>query len=272
MSSQAFPRLCTPGVAITDCPDPECESALAQAVRDNDMPTHDGWIQTYSGGQFWPCQPRAEDVRLEDIAHALSLKARYEGHTKRHYSVALHSICCCLHAPDHLRLAALLHDASEAYMPDVARPTKVQWGAVVKDTEALLHQAVYDAFGLGYMLPLDPQIKVIDNRMLVTERRDLMNRCTLKWGNWAEQFPAYDEVLTYQPMMLTKGRFIRHFFLQYHLEISNRDSQFWQYNTPQRANQLFRQFHEAVNNCGKAENIFGYHDPNEQWEAVQAID
>ena len=50
------------------------------------------WILTYSGIEFWPLDPRPEDVRIEDIAHALSMQCRFAGHCDRFYSVAEHSI------------------------------------------------------------------------------------------------------------------------------------------------------------------------------------
>lgn len=34
------------------------------------------WIQTYKGIDFYPFDPRPEDVDIEDIAHALSLQCR----------------------------------------------------------------------------------------------------------------------------------------------------------------------------------------------------
>ena len=37
-------------------------------------------IATYSGVEFFPLSPRVEDIRLFDIAHALSMKCRYTGH------------------------------------------------------------------------------------------------------------------------------------------------------------------------------------------------
>jgi hypothetical protein len=39
------------------------------------------WIQTASGKQFWPFDPRPEDVFIEDIAASLAQINRYNGHT-----------------------------------------------------------------------------------------------------------------------------------------------------------------------------------------------
>ncbi len=46
------------------------------------------WIQTYTGKQFWPLDPRPEDIDIEDIAHALALTCRFNGHCDYFYSVA----------------------------------------------------------------------------------------------------------------------------------------------------------------------------------------
>ena len=43
------------------------------------------WTQTYTGRQFWPMDPRADEIHIADIAHALSQLCRYNGHTRTHY-------------------------------------------------------------------------------------------------------------------------------------------------------------------------------------------
>ncbi len=50
------------------------------------------WIQTYTGICFNPFLPDPKDITLEDIAHALSMMCRYNGHTKEFYSVAEHCV------------------------------------------------------------------------------------------------------------------------------------------------------------------------------------
>src|SRR5258708_302056 len=82
------------------------------------------WMQTYTGRAYWPADPRAEDVCIEDIAHALSLLCRYTGHCKRFYSVAEHSILISQVVPPEYAFFGLMHDAQEAYINDLARPIK----------------------------------------------------------------------------------------------------------------------------------------------------
>ena len=50
------------------------------------------WVQTYTGGKFWPLEPQSKDVKIEDIAHQLSFKCRFNGSVKHHLSVAQHSV------------------------------------------------------------------------------------------------------------------------------------------------------------------------------------
>ena len=66
-----------------------------------------GWIQTYTGRQFWPMDPRSHEVFIEDIAHSLSMMCRYAGHCERFYSVAEHSILLARHVSYENKLAAL---------------------------------------------------------------------------------------------------------------------------------------------------------------------
>jgi hypothetical protein len=87
------------------------------------------YILTYKKLEFYPLDPKIEDIDIEDIAHALSLLCRANGHFKHFYSVALHSINCAYEAmkrgySNRVVLGCLLHDGSEAYLADITRPVK----------------------------------------------------------------------------------------------------------------------------------------------------
>ena len=86
-------------------------------------------ILTYTGIMFDPTKPNKELINERDIAHALSLLCRANGHFPHFYSVAQHSLNCMREAAARgydarTQLACLLHDASEAYLSDVTRPIK----------------------------------------------------------------------------------------------------------------------------------------------------
>ena len=87
-------------------------------------------ILTYTGIMFDPINPNADLIYIRDIAHALSLLCRANGHFKHFYSVGQHSINCAIEArargfSARTQLGCLLHDGSEAYLSDVTRPVKV---------------------------------------------------------------------------------------------------------------------------------------------------
>lgn len=79
--------------------------------------------------RFDPTQAIESDIDILDIAHALSMLSRANGHFWQFYSVAQHSINCAMEAEARgyhpkVQLACLLHDASEAYIGDLTRPLK----------------------------------------------------------------------------------------------------------------------------------------------------
>ena len=51
------------------------------------------YITTYTGQHFEPTNPNPELIRIEDIAHALSMICRGNGHVKTFWSEGQHFIC-----------------------------------------------------------------------------------------------------------------------------------------------------------------------------------
>jgi 5'-deoxynucleotidase YfbR-like HD superfamily hydrolase len=82
------------------------------------------WTQTFKGLKFHPFDPKPEQIDIIDIAHALSMLCRWNGHIGRFYSVAEHSIHVASLVPDKAKLWALMHDAAEAYVGDLPKPIK----------------------------------------------------------------------------------------------------------------------------------------------------
>lgn len=129
------------------------------------------YITTYTGIHFYPTEPVTEDIRIEDIAHALSLICRGNGHVKTFYSVGEHCINCAKEAMARgysLRVAkaCLVHDASESYMSDVPRPFK-KYLKDYRQMEDHLLSLVYERF-LGSDLTDEEAklVKEIDNDVL----------------------------------------------------------------------------------------------------------
>lgn len=128
-------------------------------------------ITTYTGRYFDPLHPEEALICIEDIAHALSLICRGNGHVKSFFSVGQHCILCAREAAarsysSRLSLAALLHDASECYMSDVPRPFKKSLTDYLKQEEKLL-KVIYRKY-LGSALSQEEEMKLksIDNDLL----------------------------------------------------------------------------------------------------------
>lgn len=111
------------------------------------------WIQTYTGKRFYPLEPDADLICIKDIAHSLSMQCRFNGHTAKFYSVAEHSVKLSreFFCGWHYKLAALLHDASEAYLSDIPRPIKHEpsmW--FYRVAEKNLQTMIFDKFCPGW--------------------------------------------------------------------------------------------------------------------------
>jgi len=88
------------------------------------MKSEQPWLQTQKCPKVHLLIPRAEEIKLEDIANGLANKARYNGHSGAFYSVAQHSVYVAAALPPHLRVHGLLHDAHEVYTGDIISPMK----------------------------------------------------------------------------------------------------------------------------------------------------
>lgn len=120
-------------------------------------------IRLYSGVYFDPFEPDIDLIKIEDIAHGLSLQCRFGGHTKNFFSVAQHSCNVLLLAGG---LAALLHDAQEAYLIDIPSPLKSR---IIGYKEAEDHLAKMIAEKFQFQYPLEDYIKKSDNWALQIE-------------------------------------------------------------------------------------------------------
>ena len=137
------------------------------------------WNQTYTGVQFWPLDPHADEVRIEDIAHSLAHQCRFGGHCLTFYSVAEHSVRVSRIVPLEHALWGLLHDASEAYAIDVPRPLKRHLEGY-KAIEEKLERVIANKFSLPW--PMPESVKHADEVLLMTEKRDIMSPAPAPWG------------------------------------------------------------------------------------------
>lgn len=133
------------------------------------------WIRTFTGKKFWPLNPREEDICIEDIAHALALRNRFSGHTRVPYSVAEHSVAISVQLRDwgyseNVQKWALLHDATEAYLPDIPTPIKPLIAGFV-EIESRLMKAIASKFSLEGEMP--SIVKEIDQQICKREMQEL---------------------------------------------------------------------------------------------------
>lgn len=162
------------------------------------------FITTYSGIHFYPTKPVMEDIRITDIAHALSMLCRGNGHVKHFFSVGQHCINCCAEAecrdyPGRLVLACLLHDAAETYMSDVTRPLKAGMPDYVRKEEYLL-DIIYAKY-LGSTLAEEEKalVKIIDDDMLYFDLLNLLNEpqpkpAPLMKSAFTQDYEPFDKV------------------------------------------------------------------------------
>lgn len=160
-------------------------------------------ITTFSGIDFNPLEPAAHQISTLDIAHALSMICRANGHYRNFFSVAQHSLNCAQEAKlrgysKRLQLACLLHDASEAYISDITRPIKNHLTEYLV-VEKKLQNIIYTVYGLADLTTGDQKlIKEIDDAMLAYEMEVLMdthvNREKKVIGRYDLSFTMMDEV------------------------------------------------------------------------------
>ena len=182
------------------------------------------WILTASGNEVDLAYCKPASMTLADVSHALAQINRFTGHARRPYSVAEHSLLVLdivqhLYAPAsvHCRLAALMHDAHEAYVGDMSTPAKRQVGDAWATLEHRLERTLRCAWALHTAAhEYRDVIKQADLIALATERAQLLpqspslweclvhvqpvtwvdlmspERCAMTWADWRDRFA--DEV------------------------------------------------------------------------------
>lgn len=153
------------------------------AQADEINPSLVGVVRTYTGIALNVLNPNPEDICIEDIAHALSNQCRFGGHTTKFYSVAEHSIHCADMVGPEYALAALMHDAGEAYLVDVPSPIKIVLPQYIEIEDRLMRVI---AGKYGFEWPMHHMVKRADKAMLDMEWKNLMLT-----DNWVPMPPEY---------------------------------------------------------------------------------
>lgn len=154
--------------------------------RGGDLVTADPRIKTAkgptillrSGSYFDLLDPHGSDFTIEDIAHGLSMTCRFAGQCRQFYSVAEHSWHASFLVAEEFKLAALMHDAAEAFIGDVTRPLKSllpEYKAIERNIEA----AIAERFGLDDAGA--DEIKRADLLMLHAEQAVMMPHHDDRW-------------------------------------------------------------------------------------------
>jgi uncharacterized protein len=140
------------------------------------------FIETFGGKRVYFMEPQPDDFDINDIAHALANNCRWTGHCRFFMSVAEHSVAVSYLCDD--PLAGLLHDASEAYLTDVAKPIKPFLENYMAIEDKIM-RAIAAKFKFNY--PLASSVKAADNQQLSTEAHHLVpsQGDHWSWDRWS---------------------------------------------------------------------------------------
>jgi len=153
-------------------------------------------ITTYTKISMDPTKPTPDEIEIRDIAHALSLMCRANGHFPHFYSVAQHCNKCCTEAlarglSTRIQLICLLHDASEAYLSDITRPVK-QSLPTYRKIEKVLQDLIYKKYLT--ISPTEQELQAvseIDDALLYAEFSEI----------------AHEKILNSPPLLFSSPQF-----------------------------------------------------------------
>lgn len=170
-------------------------------------------IMLHSGKLFDFANPEASEITVEDIAHGLAHTCRYAGQCDGFYSVAEHSVLVSQNV-DHSQLAALFHDAAEAFVGDMSGPLK-QLLPAFKEIEKRIERVIFDRLGIDW--PAPAEVKYADYSVMAAEQEVLMPTGTNEWLQDLNVVPADVEIRRLEPVRA------KALFLERYAELRNSD-------------------------------------------------
>lgn len=140
-----------------------------------------------SGNYFDYVDPDGSEITLEDFAYGIGYEGRFAGQCysrilrkRAFYSSGQHSVLTSYGVAKGLELEALMHEAGEVVCGDLTGPLK-SLVPEYKVIERQCEKSILAKFGVAMNHPLE--IKIADVRMLMTERRDMMNWQGEAWSS-----------------------------------------------------------------------------------------
>ena len=178
-------------------------------------------LETYTGLAFDYDDPQPEMISLIDIARALSMTARFGGHTTRFYSVAAHALLVRALVVEaghpELALAALHHDSHEAYLGDIPTPLKRSLGRKHISLAADIDATIGDALDIDPDLFHHPIVRQADTDALFLEAERL-KRSRAQGPHWSDlrrrvpvvpSFPPFWKWGSYRTPAVAEQAFLR---------------------------------------------------------------
>lgn len=170
--------------------------------------------QIYGGKVVDLLSPRVEDVSIEHIARSLSKQCRFNGNTRKFFSVAQHSVIASQYMPEDFRIYGLLHDAHEAFIGDISTPVKrlladTLGRDVIKEVAEAWDEVIFEALNLK---PPSKEIlawiKATDREAMVIEASNLMWDCKYWVYNPSRRFKAWSSEEAYEEFMQAYNNYI----------------------------------------------------------------
>lgn len=127
-------------------------------------------METSSGRLVDPFALDHRSICVDDIFVALSRQCRFGGHAPicvAQHSLGVSELLRLRGYPDIVQLRGLMHDAAEAYMPDLIRPLKSRkvFGVLI-EAEAKVLRTIWFVLGLG-----DPSVGITEE--IATADKDM---------------------------------------------------------------------------------------------------